>query len=80
MIATGLKEPTGTQRARIIAKRLGLNPEVLVNRLRIARCVRCNGELSYVRRYMEKQHCCEACAQAISPEIREALDEVLAYV
>jgi hypothetical protein len=74
------REPTGGQRLRMLAARLALDPRELASRIRRAHCAACRTELTYVRRYFEKQHCCERCAPKLDAPTLAALAELEHYL
>ena len=72
--------PSGSQRLRKVAVRLAVEPRELAHRLRHSRCALCRVELSYVRRYFEHHHTCEACESHLDAEVVGELRELEGYL
>lgn len=72
--------PNGSQRLRKVAVRLAVEPRELAHRLHHARCAQCRAELSYVRRYFEHHHTCEACEAHLDAEVVGELRELEGYL
>lgn len=74
------RSPTGTQRLRHLAVRVGVEPNELAHRMHRAECVSCRASLTYARRYFDRQHACEACAPGLGADVIAALREAEAYI
>jgi hypothetical protein len=64
----------------MIAIQLAVHPQELARRVTSAHCVVCGRELSYVDRYCQKRHCCDACTPKVSPAIHQALGVLDEYL